>query len=72
MLPLDLIALAEARREAFEKELFHVRQRAHMPTRSALWQRWLGSGLVWTGARLVVWGEAVSDSCPRRMEVARQ
>jgi hypothetical protein len=71
MLPTEIIALAEARREEFEKELRLQNQLAQLPQPPARWRQWTGSGLMWAGARLVNWGEGVAmTDCPQHVEVA--
>jgi hypothetical protein len=60
MLPTEVMALAEARREAFEREIRLQAQLVQLPQRTARWRQWTGSGLMWAGARLVNWGEGVA------------
>lgn len=60
MLPTDMLALAEARRESIEREMKLARTVQLAPQPPSRFQQWTGSGLVWIGARLVRWGEGMS------------
>ncbi len=70
MLPTEVIALAEARRESFEKEIRLQHQLSQLPQRPSRLRQWTGNRMVWAGARLVRWGEsmAVTD-CTQHVEV---
>lgn len=71
MLPTELAALADARREEFEREMRIAHQLAAVTPRTPGWRRWTGSAMMWTGARLVNWGEGVAVAHPtRRYEIA--
>jgi hypothetical protein len=70
MLSTELIALAEARREAFEKEIRLQNQLAQCPPQPARWQLWTGSGMMWAGAKLVNWGEGIAANGSRQIEVS--
>lgn len=67
MLPTDIVALANARREAIEKEIHTMQLLAALPRQTPFWRTWAGHGLVWTGSRLVRWGEGVArrQAAPR-------
>jgi hypothetical protein len=67
MLPTEVLALAEARREAFDKELEVQQQLAQLPQKPVRWRQVTGHGLMWAGERLVNWGEGlrVTKMSPR-------
>jgi hypothetical protein len=67
MLPTDIVALANARREAIEKEIHTMQLLAALPPQTPFWRMWAGNGMVWTGSKLVQWGEGVA-----RKELAPQ
>jgi hypothetical protein len=70
MLPTEMIALADARRESFEKEIRLHAQLALLPQPPARWRQWTGNSLMWAGARLVNWGEGMTvTNCPQGCEV---
>jgi hypothetical protein len=70
MLPTEMIALAEARRANFEKEMRLLNQVAALPQPPSRWRQWTGGGLMWAGRRLVNWGEGMAmTNCPQRVEV---
>jgi hypothetical protein len=60
MFPTEIDALAEARRETFEREMRLAHQLAELPQPPARWRQWTGNGLMWAGARLVNWGEGLA------------
>ena len=60
MLPNDVIALAEARREVIEHELRKQQTLAQLPKRTPRWRMATGSGLMWAGARLVKIGQGMA------------
>lgn len=60
LLPTELLAIAEARREAFEKEMRVQHLLEQLPVQTPRWRQWTGNGLVWAGSRLVSWGEGMT------------
>jgi hypothetical protein len=60
ILPTEALALAEARREAFERELRVQQQLAVLPQQPSKLRQVTGNGLIWAGARLVNWGEGMA------------
>jgi hypothetical protein len=60
LLPDELVALAEWRREAIEREIRLHQLLSQAPRRPALWRQWSGGSLMWAGAMLVQWGEGVA------------
>ncbi len=69
LLPDDWVAIAEARRQEFEREAKVNFLLAQVPRTPARWQRWTGSSLMWTGARLVRWGEGLAAAaCDQGVE----
>jgi hypothetical protein len=66
LMPDQLIALAEMRREALEREskLHHLLAQVSQPP--ARWRQWTGGGLMWAGARLVQWGEGIGAATRRQ------
>jgi hypothetical protein len=60
LLPDDWLALAEWRRQAFERETRLQMLSAGLPQPPARWRLWTGSSMVWAGARLVYWGEQMA------------
>ena len=60
MLPTEVVALAEARREAFERELQLQRKLALLPRAPSRWRTMTGGSLMWAGAQLVRWGNGVA------------
>jgi hypothetical protein len=72
MMPTELDALAEMRREAFENEARLQRQLLQLPHPPARWQQWTGGGMVWAGSRLVRWGEGMATvDHARPIEIVR-
>jgi hypothetical protein len=60
LLPDDWVAIAEARRQEFEREAKVNFLLAQLPQRSVRWQRWTGNSLVWAGAKMVHWGKGLA------------
>jgi hypothetical protein len=60
LLPSELVALAESRREALEREIRLQQLLSQVPRSPARWQQWTGGGLMWAGAMLVSWGEGIA------------
>ena len=70
MLPTELVALAEARRDAFEQEMRLRRQLSELPPVPMRWRQWTGESMMWAGAKLVRWGEGVAMvACSRNVEM---
>jgi hypothetical protein len=70
MLPTDMVALAEARRESLEQEIRYQHLLSQLPQQPARWRRLTGSSLMWAGERLVNWGEGMATtSRARHIEV---
>jgi hypothetical protein len=71
MINPELVALVEARREAFEKEVRLQRQLAQLPQRPSRLRKWTSGGLLWAGANLVQWGQGLmAEECARGIESA--
>jgi hypothetical protein len=66
LLPNEMVALAESRREVLEQEIRLQQLLAQAPRSPARWQQWTGGGLMWAGAMLVSWGEGMAASNRRR------
>lgn len=65
MLPTDMLALAEARRESIEREMKMLHYAELASRRPSRFRQWAGDGLMWLGVRLVRWGEGMSArNCP--------
>jgi hypothetical protein len=62
---MDVEVLAEARREAIEKELRKQHLLATLPQSPAPWQTAAGRGLIWAGVRLVNWGTGLHSVSTR-------
>lgn len=62
LMPDELVALAEWRREALEREIRMRHLLSQAPRPPARWRQWTGSSLIWAGARLVQWGEGMATS----------
>jgi hypothetical protein len=69
MYPSDMVALAEARRVALEKEIRMQYLLSQLPQRPARWRQWTGGSLMWAGSRLVNWGEGVATSGTQKFEI---
>ena len=61
LVPLDVEVLAEARREAIEREMRKQHLIATLPQSPAPWQTAAGRGLIWAGVRLVNWGTGIAQ-----------
>lgn len=69
MYPTYMVALAEARRVALEKEIRMQHLLSHLPQQPARWRKWTGGSLMWAGWRLVNLGEGVAaTNGPQRLE----
>lgn len=72
MTQIELVALAEARREAFEAEVRLQHQLSLLPQQPARWRQWTSGSLLWAGSTLVHWGEGMmAKNCPQSFEIIR-
>jgi hypothetical protein len=70
MMPIELVTLAEARREAFETEIRLQRQLSLLPQQPARWRQWTSGSLMWAGSTLVQWGEGMlAKNCSQEIKV---
>lgn len=69
LLPSELVALAESRREVLEQEIRLQQLLSQVPRSPSRWQQWTGGGLMWAGAMLVSWGEGIATPKRRHVEV---